>query len=249
MRSAAPQTKAAELFERLQALKASTVSDMELQRLKRDAEKLLQSDALYAYMALGAIAVLRLDDAGVHANFRAALGLEKGEVVYHNYATALARIGDFDSALPWFEKTHQFLPEDLTSLADFIQCAFNAGELSMAKELLAEWKKRQPEKAFRLSDAITDAHTFLAASKISEITLKKIHHTVFELLRANNIPYDSLAINVIEDGSAAMYDLDVEVPAPAVNVSQLNITLANILACQEYDTFPEALSVGFSAVK
>ena len=228
---------------------SSRPSELEFERVKRDAAQLLDSDAHHAYMALGALAAVRIDVEGIHSNFNAALKLDKSDVTYHNYAAALAKAGEFEEALPLFKRAQVMVPEDLTALGDYIRCAVHAGNPSLAFELLSEWDRRSPAEKFDLDDTIREIQDFLHARNISQESLQGLHRLAFDVMRKSRIPYEAIGFGLIEDGSTSLYSFDVCVQAEAADALDLNLKLASALAGQETNTFSESVSISFSPAR
>jgi hypothetical protein len=66
-----------------------------LARLRRDIHEGISVDAFHGYIALGMLAVVEWDEAGVDANFKKAIQLSNSQTAHLNYAVALQVMGKY----------------------------------------------------------------------------------------------------------------------------------------------------------
>ena len=105
-------TKAEKLIRSLAALAEEfEPGELELKRLEREAEKLLEIDAVEGHTVLGAAASLRGDSEEAHYRHRLAAQLS-GESVeaLNNYTTSLIKLGEFSEALEIARRAYSRAP-------------------------------------------------------------------------------------------------------------------------------------------
>jgi hypothetical protein len=69
--------------------------EITLARLRRDIHEGISVDAFHGYIALGMLAVVEWDEAGVDANFKKAIQLSNSQTAHLNYAVALQVMGKY----------------------------------------------------------------------------------------------------------------------------------------------------------
>lgn len=163
----APATIASQLIERL-AVVASTpaLDNLEIQRITRDANTLMQSHPAVAHTVLGGIAALHGDAEESRSHHRVALTLDRSLVVRFNYSISLSLLEEHEEALEVVRDTLRDFPDDVRLLNHGIHNALDSGNFVTARAYCDRWDRLVPadpnplsERARQLADAI-DAGIF-----------------------------------------------------------------------------------------
>ena len=120
--AAAPARKADALIGALVELDCSEImDDLALNRLAREAQALMKSDATGARIVLGGIAGIEGDAAKVREHYGVALRLSaRNGHVLANYATALTKVGRMDDAFEAIMEVCERHPADASILREAI---------------------------------------------------------------------------------------------------------------------------------
>ena len=123
---------------------APAVDEQELQRIARDANTLLPSDAASAHALLGRVATLRWDLDEAKRRYSLAIPLGDPAPVLCDYADSLTFLGQIDDAFDAAQAAFERVPDDLTVLRRLIVAALSAGRFGHALTLRETWEKLSP---------------------------------------------------------------------------------------------------------
>ncbi len=169
-----PQTETISqtLTDRLNQLMEREYSEFEIQACKRDAEKLLSSDAAAAYDAFGMIAALEYNLEESVSNHKRALNLSQNNYVFNaNFAVSLDRLGMSNEASYYFERARGFASE--------------AGEADRMEAALFDacCKSGRIKKALEIASSLPNATQDEEAVREFEETLANAQHVYDFMLR------------------------------------------------------------------
>ena len=140
----APKLKVNDLLERLSALlKQSHCDQMALKRIEREAELLVQSDALGGYIALGVVSSIKGNAQDIRAYYEKSLKLSDNYLVRENYGNSLAHLHLWSEALLQFDKalSHSL---DVALLKHCIGYALQSGHPEKASQYIGVLVKAEP---------------------------------------------------------------------------------------------------------
>ena len=178
------QTTTTDLLTRLHIMaRTGTVDEMELKRIGRDADRLLNADAFMGHQILGAWAALQHDGETARNHHRIALDLaqqvpDKRRLALYNLAVSLAFLGEHAEAAGQAytaAKIENSTDEDLAEAADASIWAGNFGD---AAELMQEMGKAHPQAA-----AVTAVLASVQRGVFSEAGLQGALAVAHELVR------------------------------------------------------------------
>ena len=137
-----PAKKFSQHIDKLNELAQSDpINELALQRIKNEANRLLDSDKAGAFMLLGAIASLLRDEKALHRQHLAALHWTDDKAwALQNYSNSLLWVEDFSGALEIAQKAYE-LDHSPDSLSLMIRSAVGIGLTGLAREFCAEWRK------------------------------------------------------------------------------------------------------------
>ena len=110
-------------------------TDLDIRRLKKEAENLIKIDAADAYNYLGLIAVLENNRKAVISNYEKAIKLPDDFTIHSNYSTALSHCGLNDLALEEARKVFGKFPNNKNILSDLFYCLINSARFDEAHKL------------------------------------------------------------------------------------------------------------------
>lgn len=140
-----PAPKIHELLNRLVALHRSEAPDeLELRRLRQEAQRLLDHDPGDAHMVLGMIACLENREAEAIHQHETALDCGWNKPRALNYTTTLRSFYRLDEAIRQAQVVMQRDPLSLDGIQVALCYAYAAGRFQLADQLLAEYRKRVP---------------------------------------------------------------------------------------------------------
>jgi hypothetical protein len=141
----APASKIHELIYRLEALHRSEAPDeLELRRLRQEAQRLLAHDPGNAHIALGIIACLENREAEAINQHEMALRCGWNTQRAINYAIVFQSFYRYDEVIRQAQVVMQRYPSHLEAVQVALRNAYAAGRFQLADQLLAEYRKRVP---------------------------------------------------------------------------------------------------------
>ena len=208
MPNPAPQTAANLLLKRVsQAVSRLDTSDFEILRLEQDAKRLLESDAVGAYQALGAIAAYRLDLDALRENHERAIHLTTSVTARSNYAISLERVGLYSEANPWVLEASKTEPENLTYLHRALTSHLLSGDIETANELANTFRRRQPDTEDLFVILAPRIKAVLDERGISQIELQKSLEIAYLIIREHHwrLPNTTIQVQSHDGDHAVIY--------------------------------------------
>lgn len=143
-----PRSKASDLLNRVNALAgAPDVDDLQLARIRRDAESLKAHDPAGAFTVLGILSFLQRDIPAMRHQHGMACKLADAERYFEvctHYAISLMNAGLAWEAMEQARNIWEARPDDLAALDLYLDAAFTSLHLATADSLIREREKRQP---------------------------------------------------------------------------------------------------------
>ena len=141
----APAPKINALIDRLEALHRSEAPDeLELRRLRQEAQRLLDHDPGDAHMVLGMIACMTDREAEAINQHELALRCSWNTQRALSYTTTLRSFYRYDEAIHQAQTLMQRDPLCLDGIQAALRNAYAAGRFQLVDQLLAEYHKRVP---------------------------------------------------------------------------------------------------------
>lgn len=122
-------------------------ADLEIARIKREAEKLTKVDAYGAYSALGALSSLRFEVDDCISNHERAIALSSEPESFINYAMSLFHMSMINEALDKMRHAYEADPSDLKVIEHLIAWTRDSGRFNECSSWVSEYKKRQSDLA------------------------------------------------------------------------------------------------------
>lgn len=227
-------TKTSEILKELDDLrsKRKKVDTFTLQRLQKEAEKLLQVNAFHAYQILGAIASFRNKKDEVQANYEKALKLapadEDRAITLNNYATSIGIMGYFSEAVTLSLKASNF-----SSSFQFIEQSINklikVGLFHRAAELISQLDSFDST----LSTLILRAMQFMDRHSVSDEELQQVIEVTISVLQARQI-FDFyqpvIQMEFVTDEESEWFHYSIEVGCSVDEIVEMEYELACQLA-------------------
>ena len=235
--SSAPKTN--ELFEHLSALENSgeEVTEFELKKLEREANKLMRADAPAAHALLGTVHSYRWNASAVKHHFENMFKMI-GEPYHaaHCYALALLRIGELEEAFlilnkeDWFSGT-----PDYAVFEDAIHMGTVSGHFREASDRYRQLEEVFPNSplAKEETNLFRDMSEKLTNREFSENSVRKVIGLAHEIRVKNEV---NLQINkptaVFIDTEAHTVSYALRVFASAYDAAKMNSEIADRVVSQ-----------------
>jgi len=143
-----PLEKSTDLLNRVNALAGTPdLDELQLARLRREAESLKAHDAQGAFSVLGILSCLQRDIPAMRQQHEMACKLAGGDRYLNactHYAISLMNAGLAWEAMEQAHKVWEARPDDLSALGLYLDAAFTSLHLATVDHLIGEWEKRQP---------------------------------------------------------------------------------------------------------
>lgn len=218
-----------ELFKGLKAFAEGERHDeFTLKRFKREVQKLLKADAVYAYMALGILAGIECDPEAVHENFHRAVTLSPNNVnILMNYATALGFLGFFSEAAELVLQAYGAAPRNVTVLGHAISYCHVAGRFHKTSKLIDSWHKIKPEKLHKQFLHVNEVVRFMDDREIMDGELEELVTLTMEVLHERGIYVrpGQIETSLADAGNGLCFIYRVTVRASQGRVKALNTQL------------------------
>ena len=236
--------KSAELLKRLNVLAAKDGGggSFRLKKIEQEAKQLLKTDAMGAYMILGAVACLRKDLKEVKMYYEKAAWLaHDNQWVENNRAIALFKLCQFDDAKASARRAYDLSQHsDLAALKTLIDASVLTGQIREAHTWLGEWDRKSPEVRYPLGSDIVLAERVFQQNAISDEEAGAFLQVAYAIV--NQKGYSTDAVKFLMVDGDLFYRILVN--GEAGDVVDLNFDLADTLAENEdLDKPSQALSV------
>ena len=165
------------------------LSEFELASIRRDATKLLLSNAYDGHLVLGAVCAQEFDEVGARQHHKAAIALNRSAEAYANFAVSLNRLGYLRESVEQQKIAVDIEPEMVGYLDQLLSFQTFGGLVSAAQLTLKVWHQRSPAREW--SDAEQLRNIASVAEKLSlDDALIVIHvETAFGILRERKINF------------------------------------------------------------
>jgi tetratricopeptide (TPR) repeat protein len=230
-----PKEAAYELIEHLNDLVLRGERDeLAIHRVKREAERLKNTDPASAYLLLGMVACLERDLSSSRKYHQKALNARNDFVTNINFALSLARLGAISEATPYFERAVKIQPENITALEMLIDNVLTACRFRCTRDLLRKWKSLNPDKEHRLEKDIVNYVSILEGNKVSDEEAETLLKLASDQMLANSL-YPSFTnpvaeIEIFEEDSIKWVDYSINIQGKVDDVVEMNCRLADVVA-------------------
>ena len=226
MPSAQPATKADELLAQLETvMHAPVLNEVELRRIARAADALMDIDAAGAHSLLGVVAALRGDADAVRRHYRIAVQNDKAVTVRLNYCVALSILELQDEALEIATEALDRYAGDLDLLGGAITSAMGTGRFTVAQGLIDRWGTLVPDRPHPFALVVKQLTAAADAGAFSEDGVRAVLRIVAEVQREERVRTFKTTIRSVESDDSFLYDRWVHSP-PSV-ASMLNERIAD----------------------
>lgn len=225
-----PDTKSADIIERINSFATDWAGEdlVLLKRLKAEAKKLLSSNVILAYIALGAIATIKTKTKEAMSCFEKAIKLAPNDPdVLCNYAVFLLKLNSFSKSIEYAEKAYKISGYSNPRTLDVIVKAFlGLGSFDMSIQWFDTLKEKFPEWPFLIiRENILIARKILLENKIAQDDFSRFLYLAYSVLEQNNFGTKKISFRVF-DGEI-VYKLHIY--ADLDQTVDLNFKLAEIL--------------------
>lgn len=198
--SGQPQTIYNGIMKQINALKRSGVDPLSSLRIEREAQKLVKVNAVQGYMALGALAALNHDVAGVKAWHDKTLHLAKNNAsVLYNYAVSLHIVG-LNAEAAAFAKPAMELASDKNYAGLFLRATIGAGKLMEAFECVQQLPALSGEFA-----GLAAAVSYMRLQGITDDDIVPIAKVAEEVILDAKVPSVTVELSSDEESIALVF--------------------------------------------
>jgi hypothetical protein len=217
---ASPQTKAAELKDRLSALAfdSGPLNEFALASIKREAEALKKTDPVAAYSILGGLASLLFDDEGVDRNHKAAIALNNTATTHYDYAVSLQFVHRRDDAADEALLAAKMDPLDLPFSRMVVRFLAISGRLKEAYEVYEQLRNKFPSADLQENAELPQVMAILGKWGIEEAHIQTCQRQAFGFLRERKIKGIGVSLDTtsILDDEMIMYSILLDLPREEV---------------------------------
>lgn len=164
------------------------VDEFTIRRLTRETNKLVKSDPVMAYVALGSIAVLQVDVEKVHYYFNQAINIQENITVWNNYCVCLGSLGYTIEAGELLKKlSFKQNISDLKFLFNGVNLCSEAGLFFTSFNFLLKYNKLSSKKAHSLTESIISTISFMEKLNLKEEMLIPLFDVHSQILRKYDV--------------------------------------------------------------
>lgn len=215
-------------------------TNLDIRRLKREAENIIKIDAAVAYNYLGCIAVLENNKKDVISNFENAIKLTPNDfAINRSYSIALLNSGLNDLALEEARKGFSKFPNNKDVSLDLFYYLINSTRFDEAHKLLS---KIEGDKGIQL---VNNAAKIFEAANLTDDEAQQLKILAFSLIEKHQLYFYAANIGIIEN----CVEYNIYVDNPIEDIFELNWELANLLAESVDDMRCDALNFTYSSVE
>jgi|GEM_PF-1248044 len=215
-------------------------TDLEIRRLKKEAENLIKIDAAVAYDYLGCIAVLENNKEVVISNYEKAIKLTSNDfAINRSYSIALLKSGLNDLALEEARKVFGKFPNNRDVSLDLFYYLINSARFNEAHKLLS---KIEGDEGIEL---VNNAAKIFEEANLTDDEAQQLQILAFSLIEKHQLYFYAANIGIIE--SCVEYVIYVD--KTIKDIFELNWDLANLLAESVDDMRCDVLNFTYSSVE
>jgi tetratricopeptide (TPR) repeat protein len=213
---------------------------LEILRLKKEAENLINIDAATAYSYLGFIAVLENNRKAVISNYEKAMKLTPNDCAIHsNYSIALLRCGLTDLALEEERKVFSKFPNNKDILLDLFYDFINSARFDEAHKLSSEIEDNEG------IELVNNATKIFKEVDLTDDEAQHLQKLAYSLIKKNNIYHFSSIISIIDN----CVSFTIYVDLPIEEIFDINWELAGVLADNVEDMRCGVLNFEYSSIE
>ena len=227
-----PQTQANSILKSINELSPSDAKNqLMIASLKNKAKALLKIDAAGSYVVLGALECIERHIEKSREYHEKALNIRPNDIwAIMNYATSLEKLGFYQESISLAEKAFSLATMDMDILNALIVYSAKAGAMQKANILLSEWDKRSPEQPHRLSQTINGMADILSKDMITDSQSLRFFDTAISILHKYQVCFREVEFSCWDNTVNVLLHVDSSID----NLSNLNIELAESLACENF---------------
>jgi hypothetical protein len=215
-------------------------TDLDIRRLKKEAENLIKIDAADAYNYLGVIAALENNRKTVISNCEKAIKLMPNDWRIHShYSIALLRCGLNDLALEEARKVFSKFPNNKDVSSGLFDRLINSARFDEAHKLSS---KIEDNKRIEL---VNHATKIFEEANLKDDEAQHLQKLAYSVIEKNNIYYFSSRIGIIHN--CVSFTLYVDLPVE--NIFDINWELAEVLADNVEDMRCGVLNFEYSSIE
>ncbi len=215
-------------------------TDLDIRRLKKEAENLIKINAAIAYNYLGRIAVLENNRKAVISNYEKAIKLTPNDCAIHNnYSIALSHCGLNDLALEEKREIFSRFSNNKDVLLGLFYCLINSARFDEAHKLSS---KIEDNKGIEL---VNNAAKIFVAANLTDDEAQQLQILAFSLIEKHQLYFYEADIEIIEN----CVEYTIYVDKAIEDIFELNWDLANLLAESVDDMRCDVLNFTYSSVE
>ena len=204
---------------------APVLNEIELRRIAKAADALMDADAAGAHSLLGGVAALRGDADAVRRHFRIAFQNDKSVTVRLNHCVALSVLELRDEALEVATEALDRSPGDIDLLGSAISSA-GSGRFAVAQEFVDRWSTLVPDRPpHPFASVVQQLVAAADGGAFSEDGVRAVLRIVAEVQREERVRTFETTICSVEFDDSFLYDRRVHAP-PSV-AAMLNERIAD----------------------
>jgi hypothetical protein len=229
--AAQPATKADLLGTRMQQLvQQDTVTELEIAKLRRDANEILQSSPNVAHMVLGYLAALNGNEGETRSHFRTAFRLDPSQVSHSNFSQALHRLNLYSEALAEASESYRVAPSNPSVLDDLIVRSVYAGAILGARGLLDGRKLLHLATTSDHEEFVRSTSELMLKNGVSDSETQALQEIASSVLRDNHQYARRAEFLIQEDEDSRWASVWYQVHASIEIVGNLNMQYCERLA-------------------
>ena len=172
-------TTLGELLRRVNSLSTrERLDELELERLKREARKLIAVNPAEGHSVLGAIAAVEWNQERATEHHRDAIRAENSDLTHLFYSTSLQFMGYMREALEEALVAYQLAPEDGSRLREAFGLALGAGAFQAAEDIILRWEKSFPNAPLKDPESMALLETVLEEVRRQSLSEEQIQQAI-----------------------------------------------------------------------
>ena len=227
-----PKSKFEELTEQINQLHtAADGAELEIQRIRSEVDRLMQTDPAQSHALHGALAALTEDPQEVRRRFGIALKMKPHDpILWCNYSAMLYWMGFFSEACPAARRAHELAPTNLGFLDELISQLARALRFVEANKLLTTRDALNPEKPFDESESIGTIGRFVQERGIDDDSAARVMIAAMQVMHDSGVFRVVPSLELLSDEETEWLSGRLNVHRSLDEVMRLNESLAENLA-------------------